>query len=156
VAQCERVVSFCPHGMDWTPSLSLTYHQIYRHFPRPNDSPGSDPIGSRDSRQPCASSPCLQCTVLHMPRYCTHYFSVLHPSTQVMTCLPFLGLQFNHLNPIIYIYIYSLYIRSPELPITRGSPDRTVQSGRAGPHPDVYKTGPEVIGFSFLRSIPIY
>jgi hypothetical protein len=74
-----------------------------------------------------------------------------------MTCLPFLGLQFNHLNPIIYTpYIYSLYIRSPELPITRGSPGRTVQSGRAGPHPDVYKTGLEVIGFSFLRSIPIY
>jgi hypothetical protein len=52
----------------------------------------------------------------------------------------------------IYIYIYSLYIRSPGLSITRGSPGRTVQSGRAGPHPDVYKIGPGVLGFSFLRS----
>jgi hypothetical protein len=57
---------------------------------------------------------------------------------------------------LIYIYIYSLYIRSPGLPITRGSPGRTVQSGQAGPHPDVYKTGPGVIGFSFLRSTPIH
>jgi hypothetical protein len=59
-------------------------------------------------------------------------------------------------SPSIYIYIYSLYIRSPGLPITRGSPGRTVQSGRAGPHPDVYKTGPGVLGFSFLRSTPIH
>jgi hypothetical protein len=54
----------------------------------------------------------------------------------------------------IYIYIY-IYIRSPGLPITRGSPGWTLQSGRAEPHPDVYKTGPGVLGFSFLRSTPI-
>jgi hypothetical protein len=54
------------------------------------------------------------------------------------------------------IYIYSLYIKSPGLPITRGSPSRTVQSGRAGPDSNVYKTGPGVLGFSFLRSTPIH
>jgi hypothetical protein len=54
------------------------------------------------------------------------------------------------------LYIYSLFIKSPELPVTRGSPGRTVQSGRAGPGPDVYKTGPGVLGFSFLRSTPIH
>jgi hypothetical protein len=58
--------------------------------------------------------------------------------------------------PRPYIYIYSLYIRSLVLPITRGSPGRTVQSGRAGPDLDVYKTGPGVIGFCFLRSTPIH
>jgi hypothetical protein len=41
--------------------------------------------------------------------------------------------------PLPYIYIYILYIRSPGLPITKGSPGQTVQSGRAGPGPDVYK-----------------
>jgi hypothetical protein len=56
----------------------------------------------------------------------------------------------------IYIYIYRLYIRSPGLPITKGSPGQTVQSGRAGPHPDVYKTGPGVLGFSFSRPISIH
>jgi hypothetical protein len=50
----------------------------------------------------------------------------------------------------------SLYIRSPGLSITRGSPGRTVQSGRVGSHPDVYKTGLRVLGFSFLRSTPIH
>jgi hypothetical protein len=50
----------------------------------------------------------------------------------------------------IYIYIY-IYINSPVLPITRGSPGRMVQSGRVGPGPDVYKTGPGVLRFSFLR-----
>jgi hypothetical protein len=54
------------------------------------------------------------------------------------------------------VHIYILYIKSPGLPITRGSPGRTVQSGRAGPHPDVYKTGSGVLGFSFLRSTPIH
>ena len=44
-----------------------------------------------------------------------------------------------------------MYIRSPGLPITKGSPGQTVQSGRAGPHPDVYKIGPGVLGFSFSR-----
>jgi hypothetical protein len=44
-----------------------------------------------------------------------------------------------------------LYIRSPGLPITKESPGQTVQSGRAGPHPDVYKIGPGVLGFSFSR-----
>jgi hypothetical protein len=56
----------------------------------------------------------------------------------------------------VYIYIYSLYIKSPGLPITRENPGRTVQSGRAGLDPDVYKTGPGVLGFSFLRSTPIH
>jgi hypothetical protein len=45
---------------------------------------------------------------------------------------------------------------SPGLPITRGSPGWTVQSGRVGPHPDVYKIGLGVLGFSFLRSTPIH
>jgi hypothetical protein len=53
-------------------------------------------------------------------------------------------------------YIYSLYIKSPRLPITRGSPGRTVQSDRAGPGPDVYKTGSGVLGFNFLRPTPIH
>jgi hypothetical protein len=52
-------------------------------------------------------------------------------------------------HSMLYIYIYRLYISSPGLPITKGSPGQTVQSGRAGPHPDVYKTGPGVLGFSF-------
>jgi hypothetical protein len=56
----------------------------------------------------------------------------------------------------IYIYIYSLYIRSPVLLIIRGSPGRTVQSGRVGLHPNVYKIGPGVLGFSFLLSTPIH
>jgi hypothetical protein len=36
--------------------------------------------------------------------------------------------QYFFLNPLIAycLYIYSLYIKSPELPITRGSPGRTV------------------------------
>jgi hypothetical protein len=55
-----------------------------------------------------------------------------------------------------YIYIYILYIRSPGLPITKGSPGQAVQSGRAGPHPDVYKTGPGVLGFNFSRPISIH
>jgi hypothetical protein len=51
-------------------------------------------------------------------------------------------------------YIYSLYIKSHdhELPITKGSSGRTVQSGRAGPGPDVYKTRPGVLRFSFSCS----
>jgi hypothetical protein len=55
-----------------------------------------------------------------------------------------------------YIYIYSLYIKSPELPITRGSPGRAVQLGRVRPGPDVYKTRSGVLGFSFLRSTLIH
>jgi hypothetical protein len=39
----------------------------------------------------------------------------------------------------IYIYRERLYIRSPGLPITKESSGQTVQSGRAGPGPDVYK-----------------
>jgi hypothetical protein len=46
-------------------------------------------------------------------------------------------------------YIYRLYIRSPGLPITRGSTGQTVQSGRAGPGPQVYKRKSRVLGFSF-------
>jgi hypothetical protein len=42
------------------------------------------------------------------------------------------------------------------LPITRGSLGRTVQSGRAGPGPGVYKTRPGVLGFNFSRSTPIH
>jgi hypothetical protein len=38
--------------------------------------------------------------------------------------------------------------------ITRGSPGQTVQSGRAGPGPDVYKIGPGVLGFSFFTLHP--
>jgi hypothetical protein len=47
------------------------------------------------------------------------------------------------------IYIYILYIRSPGLSITRVSPGQTVQSGRAGPGPQVYKRKSRVLGFSF-------
>jgi hypothetical protein len=54
------------------------------------------------------------------------------------------------------VYIYILYIRSLGLPITKGSPGQTVQFGRVGPHPDVYKTGPGVLGFSFSRPISIH
>jgi hypothetical protein len=57
----------------------------------------------------------------------------------------------THIYIYIYIYIYILYIRSPGLPITKESPGQTVQSGRARPHPDVYKIGPGVLGFSFSR-----
>jgi hypothetical protein len=49
----------------------------------------------------------------------------------------------------IYIYIYILYIRSPGLPLIIGSPGQTVQSGRAGPGPDVYKRKYVVLGISF-------
>jgi hypothetical protein len=42
-----------------------------------------------------------------------------------------------------------LYIRSPELPITRGSPGQTVQSGRAEPGSHVYIRKSGVLGFSF-------
>jgi hypothetical protein len=49
-----------------------------------------------------------------------------------------------------YIYIYCiLYISSTGLPITKASLGQIVQSGRAGPHPDVYKTGPGVLGSVF-------
>jgi hypothetical protein len=47
------------------------------------------------------------------------------------------------------LYIYILYIRSPVLPITRGSPGQTVQSGRAGPGSHVYIRKSGVLGFSF-------
>jgi hypothetical protein len=52
--------------------------------------------------------------------------------------------------------IYILYIRSPDLPITRGSSGQAVQFGRAGPGSDVYKRKSGVLGFSFLRLIPIH
>jgi hypothetical protein len=58
--------------------------------------------------------------------------------------------------PYIYIYIYILYIRSPGLPITKGSPDQTVQSDRAGPGPYVYKRKSVVLGISFSRPISIH
>ena len=45
-----------------------------------------------------------------------------------------------------------MYIRSPGLPITRGSPGQTVQSGRAGPGPDVYKRKSVVLGSVFHAS----
>jgi hypothetical protein len=47
------------------------------------------------------------------------------------------------------VYIYRLYIRSPGLPITRGSPGQTVQFGRAGLGPHIYKRKSGVLGFSF-------
>jgi hypothetical protein len=49
------------------------------------------------------------------------------------------------------VYIYSLYIKSPGILIIRESPGRTVQSGRAGPGPDVYKIRLGVLGFNFSR-----
>jgi hypothetical protein len=74
-------------------------------------------------------------------------------SAQALVCpLSFSLFCFHFIFPFFLIYIYSLYIKSPGLPITRGSPGRTVQSGRAGPGPDVYKTRPGVLGFSFSRS----
>jgi hypothetical protein len=42
-----------------------------------------------------------------------------------------------------------LYIRSSELPLVIGSPGQTVQSGRVGPGPDVYKRKFVVLGISF-------
>jgi hypothetical protein len=56
----------------------------------------------------------------------------------------------------IYIYIYILYIRSSGLPITKGSPGQTVQSGRARPYLDVYKRKVVVLGISFSRPISIH
>jgi hypothetical protein len=56
----------------------------------------------------------------------------------------------------IYIYIYILYIRSPGLTITRGSSGQTVQSGRAGPGPDVYKRKSVLLGISFSCPILIH
>jgi hypothetical protein len=52
--------------------------------------------------------------------------------------------------------IYILYIRSPGLPITSGSPGQTVQSGRARPGPDVYKRKFVVLGISFSCPISIH
>jgi hypothetical protein len=48
------------------------------------------------------------------------------------------------------IHIYSLYIWSPGLPITRGSPGPTVSSGSAAPGVDGYKktSGHQGLGFS--------
>jgi hypothetical protein len=56
----------------------------------------------------------------------------------------------------IYIYIYILYIRSLVLPITKESPGQTLQSGRAGPGPDVYKKKSVVLAISFSRPISIH
>jgi hypothetical protein len=53
-------------------------------------------------------------------------------------CPPF------RINNYIHIYIY-IYI----LPLVIGSPDQTVQSGRAGPGPDVYKRKSVVLGIRF-------
>jgi hypothetical protein len=50
--------------------------------------------------------------------------------------------------PYIYIVYCILYIRSTELPITRG-PGQTVQFGRARQGPHVYKRKSVVLGFSF-------
>jgi hypothetical protein len=62
----------------------------------------------------------------------------------------------GHTHTHIYIYIYILYIRSPELPLVIGSPGQTVQSGRAGPGPDVYKRKSIVLRISFSRPISIH
>jgi hypothetical protein len=51
-------------------------------------------------------------------------------------------------------YHHPIYIYSHVLSIIRESPYRTVQSDRVGPHPDVYKTGPRVLGFSFFTLHP--
>jgi hypothetical protein len=61
----------------------------------------------------------------------------------------------NDYEPI-YNILYRLYIRSPELPITKVSTGQTVQSGRAGPGPDVYKRKSVVLGISFSRPISIH
>ena len=42
-----------------------------------------------------------------------------------------------------------MYIRSPGLPLVIGSPGQTVQSGRVGPGPDVYKRKSVVLGIRF-------
>jgi hypothetical protein len=61
-----------------------------------------------------------------------------------------LGLPVVKQSPWLYIYIYIyIYIRSSGLPITKGSPGQIVQSGRAGPGPDVYKRKSVVLGISF-------
>jgi hypothetical protein len=67
-------------------------------------------------------------------------------------------MQINYIYIIYinYIYIYRLYIRSLGLPITKGSPGQTVQSGRTGLGPDVYKRKSVVLGFSFTRPISIH
>jgi hypothetical protein len=46
-------------------------------------------------------------------------------------------------------YIYILYVTSPRLPITRGSPGQMVQSGRAEPGSDCYKNNPHHQGLGF-------
>jgi hypothetical protein len=46
-----------------------------------------------------------------------------------------------------------LYIRSPELPITKGNSGQTVQSGSG---PDVYKRKFVVLGISFSCPISIH
>jgi hypothetical protein len=50
-----------------------------------------------------------------------------------------------------HTHIYILCSTSLGLLITRGSPGQTVQSGRAGPGPNVYKRIPGVLGFNFSR-----
>jgi hypothetical protein len=64
------------------------------------------------------------------------------------------GQHWQHIN-INYTSAY-LTVKSPELLITRGSPGQTVQTGRAEPGSDVYKTRPGVLGFSFSRPILIH
>jgi hypothetical protein len=48
-----------------------------------------------------------------------------------------------------------IYITSPGLPITRGSPGQTVQSGRAGPGPGCYKNTTTPPGIRFLAAAAI-
>jgi hypothetical protein len=64
-------------------------------------------------------------------------------SAQALVCPLFFLFCFRFIFPFFLLYIYSLYIKSPGLPITRGSLGRTVQFGRAGPGPNVYKKDPE-------------
>jgi hypothetical protein len=45
---------------------------------------------------------------------------------------------------------------SPGLPITKESPGQTMQFGRAGPGPDVYKRKSVVLGISFSHPISIH
>jgi hypothetical protein len=57
-------------------------------------------------------------------------------------------------NSMLLIYIY-IYIWSPGLPITRGSPGSTVPSGSAAPGLGVYKRRLGALGFYFLPTLVV-
>jgi hypothetical protein len=56
-------------------------------------------------------------------------------------------------RPTTTIYIYSLYIWSLGLPITRGSPSPMVPSGPAALGEDGYKKTPDRLGLGFSRVV---